>query len=152
MCWSLNLKSRKFKITSCYLEDCYIKVPVRQNSYIYISLILSPKPTEKSSKFVLSKAAISDMRAPPLENLLKEDGLKKSCKMIMRVIYVCEEGSFLLNFFNYWLRNLWGSENGTRISRNAVKFGWWGSQKKAVVTRKVHFFKWENRNPSSITL
>ena len=32
--------------------------------------------------YFINIAAISDMRAPPLKDLLKEDGLRKSCKII----------------------------------------------------------------------
>ena len=110
--WILSGLLSKLKITSSYLENYYIKFPVRLNSYIYILLSLSLRPTEKSRKFVLCEVAISNMRAPALKNLLKKDGLRKSCKTInewsarKRVICFCEEGSFLLNFFNYWLCNL----------------------------------------------
>ena len=40
-----------------------------------------------------------------------------------KVVYFSKDESFLLNFFNYWLSNLGDSQKGTRISRNAVKFG-----------------------------
>ena len=65
---------------------------------------MSPRPTEKSRKFVLCKVAISDMRAAPPKSLLKKDGLGRSCKMInegngrKRVICLCEVGSFQLLF------------------------------------------------------
>ena len=94
----------------------------------------------------------------PSKKFAKRGWTEKSCKMInegrgrKRVNYFCEEGSFLLNFFIYWLCNLWGSQNGTRILRNTFKFGWWRSQKKAMVTKKAYFFKYENRNPFSFKL
>ena len=68
-------------------------------------------------------------RAPPLKSLQKDDGQRKSCKMKNegrgrdKVVYFSKDESFLLNFFNYWLSNLGDSQKGTRISRNAVKFG-----------------------------